>query len=98
MNPSNFVKYPWDSVLRNAEAEIVAQNIMVILGRTGNTWRVLDWEEYKTERLKDGDFTQGERSPFDSVIGYCKSPDTAVLFSPEWADIWAKGEKKNERR
>lgn len=82
--PSNFTKYPWNSALKTAESEIVAQNIMKILERTGNTWRELSWIEYKKERLKDGNFSDREKEYFKQVINYCINPDTAVLFSKEW--------------
>lgn len=85
--PSDFSKiFPFSSVLRKAEAEVVAKNIMTILDRTGNTFRPLTWEEYETERLKDGNFTAGEQEYFDKVIDYCKSSDTAVLFSKSWKE------------
>lgn len=84
--PSDFTEYPWDSVTHNAEHETIAQNIMKILKRTGDTFRELSWEEYKEERLKDGAFTQTEASLFDTVKGYCISPDTAKLFSPKWEE------------
>jgi len=84
MNPSNFTKFPCDSVKQNHQSEQIAVNIMTILKRTGDTFRPLDWEEYKTERLKDGHFTDREHGYFDAVIDYCVSPDTAKLFSPAW--------------
>ena len=34
--PSNYTSKPWDSVIGKWEAERIAQNIMVILARTGN--------------------------------------------------------------
>ena len=74
------------SVLRKSEAETVARNIMVILKRTGDTWRELSYDEYKEERQKDGHYTDQERRYFEQVIPYCKSAETAVLFSPKWAD------------
>ena len=60
MNPSDFCIKPWNSVLAKCEAEVVACNIMVILKRTGDTWRRLTVEEYEAERLKDGNYTYGE--------------------------------------
>lgn len=54
MKPSNFKTYPWNSVLRNNESETIARNVMVILSRTGDTFRPLAYDEYKTERLKEG--------------------------------------------
>lgn len=84
LKPSNFTKHPWSSVLGNSESENIACNIMVILKRTGNEFRPLEWEEYKAERLKDGHFSEIEKKYFDDVIPYCKSADTAVLFSKSW--------------
>jgi hypothetical protein len=91
MKPSDFTERPWDSVLQKGEPETVARNIMVILKRTDDTWRPLDWEEYKEERLRDGGFSPTEKRYFDQVIGYCKSVDTARLFSPVWARIAEAG-------
>jgi hypothetical protein len=84
MNPSDFTMKPFDSVLQKSEAETIACNIMVILKRTGNKFRPLLWEEYKEERLKDGNFTEGEKVYFDKVINFCKSSDTARCFSKSW--------------
>lgn len=84
MKPSDFIKTPWSSVAQSSEAETIAVNIMVILKRTGDKWRDLSWEEYSTERKKDGNFTVLEKKYFDQVIGYCKSADTAKLFSSSW--------------
>lgn len=84
MKPSDFLEYPWSLVTQNSECETIALNIMVILKRTGDEFRELTFDEYKTERLKDGGFTEGEKHYFDQVIGYCKSPDTAKLFSKQW--------------
>ena len=47
---------------------------------------MLTFDEYKSERLKDGNFTNSEKQYFDMVIGYCKSEDTAKLFSKSWAN------------
>ena len=76
------------SVLQKSEAETVARNIMVILARTGDEWRTLTWEEYETERKKDANtgFSHIEKGYFNQVIPYCKSADTAVLFSPVWSN------------
>ena len=87
MNPSNFTIFPSDSVLRNYESEKIAHNIMVILARTGNTFRDLTWWEYRAERQADGHFTESERIYFDRVIGYCHSQETAILFSSVWAEV-----------
>lgn len=82
--PKDFTNFPNSSVLQKCEAEIVAYNIMKILGRTGNKFREITWEEYRTERKKDKDFTNTESFYFDQVLPYCKSQDTAELFSLEW--------------
>jgi hypothetical protein len=82
--PSNFTGKPMGSVLQNSESETIAANIMTILSRTGNTFRKLTWDEYKSERLKDSNFSEREKSYFDKVIDYCKSPDTAKSLSNNW--------------
>jgi len=82
--PSNFLSNPMGSVLRKSEHETIARNIMVILERTGNIFRELTWDEYKKERKKDGNFSEGEKSYFDDVIIYCKSADTAKCFCKDW--------------
>jgi len=84
--PKDFRIFPSSSVLQKCEAEQVACNVMVILYRTGNTFREITWEEYRTERKKDKDFTSTEEFYFDQVLPYCRSQDTAELFSPEWKD------------
>ncbi len=87
MKPSNFTSYPWSSVLQNSESETIAQNVMKVLKRTGDEFRPLSWEEYKEERLKDGNFSDREKSIFENVIPYCKSADTAVLFCKTWVSV-----------
>ena len=84
LRPSMFSKFPSSSVTGNHESEQIATNIMRILKRTGDTFRPLDWEEYKVERLKDGHFTERERGYFDAVIDHCASAETAKLFSASW--------------
>lgn len=86
IKPADFMDHPYASVQQSAEAEVVARNIIAILDRTGNKFRKLSWTEYKKERLKDGNFTEDEKSYFDDVIGFCKSAETAKLFSKVWAD------------
>jgi hypothetical protein len=51
MKPSDFMRHPYDSIYQHMETEIVARNIMVILSRTGNTWRKLTWDEYQSEGI-----------------------------------------------
>ena len=87
MKPSDFIIFPWNSVTKNAECEIIIVNIMKILKRTGDTFRELLYDEYKSERLKDKNYSDSEKTYFDKVINYCKSEDTAKLFSSIWAEI-----------
>jgi len=85
MKPSNFIKKPYDSVLKNSECETVARNIMVILSHTGDEFRLLSWDEYKEHRTKDGNFTESEKQYFDRVVGFCVAAESAKAFSPIWA-------------
>lgn len=82
--PKDFCTYPWGSVLESSECEFIALNVMRILNRTQGIFRPLNFEEYKFERLLDGKFSESEKYYFDKIISYCKSEDTAKLFSPEW--------------
>lgn len=84
MKPSNFLAHPYDSVFHNMETEIVARNIMVILARTGDSFRRIEWGEYEAERMKDGSFTYGEASMFEKVRDYCVDENVAQSFSPAW--------------
>ena len=84
--PSHFLNHPFESVLYKTEAETVAMNIMAILARTGDEFRKLTWEEYEAERLRDGKFSHTESWWFNEVLRYCKSADTAKLFSRDWDD------------
>jgi hypothetical protein len=90
--PSNFTKFPCDSIKQNHQTEQIARNIMVILKRTGDTFRLLTWKEYKKERLEDGHFTESEHRYFDDVIAYCASPETAKKFSPVWKTSYTQPE------
>lgn len=84
INPNDFTNYPWDSEFKKTEAEIVAQNIMKILQRTGNEFRELSWEEYEKERKKDGNFSTLEKAWFNKVIVYCRTAEEAREFSKSW--------------
>jgi hypothetical protein len=91
-NPSDYAgNRPYDSIFQNAETETIIKNILVILERTGDIWRALSWEEYETERLKDGNFTGTEKAYFDKVIDYIH-PERICVISPKYKRIW-KGEK-----
>ena len=85
--PSDFLSHPYDSVFKKNETETVARNIMAILSRTGNDWRNLSWDEYKSIRFVDGNFTESEKKYFDLVVGYCVSEYDARAFSPNWESV-----------
>lgn len=85
--PSDFNVFPLASVVRDGNAEQVAQYIMAILSRTGNTWRNLSWDEFKAERNKDERFHLNEKDWYNKVIEYCQSAQTARLFCKDWAKI-----------
>ena len=72
----------------NAETETIALNIITILKRTGNEWRDLSWDEYKSERLKDGGFTDGEFRYFERAKPYTLSPECAANFGGTWKKIF----------
>jgi hypothetical protein len=86
--PSDFRLHPWSSVLGQSEYETIARNCMVILSRTGDTWRTLSEEEYLLERAKDakGSFTH-ELPYFRKVLPYTSDPEQAVQFSRSWAEV-----------
>lgn len=84
MKPSSFMKHPYGSVLANSESETIARNIMVILARTGDKFRSISWEEYRSHRQADGNFTSSEKSYFDRVAGFCTSEESAKAFCPGW--------------
>lgn len=86
MKPSNYTGYPWSCKFNNSESETIAQNIMVILSRTGDTFREITWNEYKKERKKDGNFSDSEKDYFDRVIPYCTSPEKANEFCTKWTE------------
>ncbi len=82
--PSDFTNEPWNSILQKSEAETIARNVMVILKRTGNTWRELSDEEYEEERKKDGRYTTSELKYLAQVRPYTISPEMASKFSKDW--------------
>lgn len=88
MKPSNFSKvFPYISVLRKTECEILAKNIMIILKRTGDNWRTITWEEYQEEREKDSNFSLTEKHYFDKVLPYTTSETAARSFSDAWKKV-----------
>jgi hypothetical protein len=85
MKPSDLTStFPTGSIARKWECEMIAANIAVILERMGDEFKTITFNEYKCERLKDGNFSEKESTHFDKVIDYFKSSDTAALFSPAW--------------
>lgn len=84
-SPSHFCDYPWDSVLKQTEAEIVAMNIMKIRRRLGNRWE-LSWQDYERERRKDGNFNPIEQHYFEQVIPLIPDAIGAIAFSTSWAN------------
>lgn len=75
---------PTGSVIQNMESEIVAQNILKILNRTKGMFRTLSWEEYETERLKDGKLFFQEDKCFLRVVDYTTSKEKCETFSKNW--------------
>lgn len=78
--------------MENSECETVAKNIMVILARTGDTFRELTEEEYRAERIKDyennpkgGGYSYIESQIFDRVKNVAKSAIMAARFCDDWA-------------
>lgn len=45
---------------------------------------LLPYEEYKAERMKDGNYSEKEAYYFEMVSPYCFSESEAKKFSPEW--------------
>jgi hypothetical protein len=93
MKPSLFTAQPFDSTLQNSESETIARNIMVILVRTGDTFRELTWEEYKAERLKEPkpNFDDREKFWFEQVRYLALGEKKPLLnFSRTWKDAYIK--------
>lgn len=90
VKPSNFRILPGGSLAGESGAETVAQNIMVILARTGDTFRAMPWDEYRLQRLEDSSFRESEKSYFDEVVRHCESGEAAAKFSPAWAKEYEK--------
>lgn len=84
------------SVARKGEAEIIAENIIVILYRTGDKFRDLSWSEYKEERIKDGNFSDIEKPWFKLVVDYCTDPEKVKTFSKKW-DVKSRTERDAEK-
>jgi hypothetical protein len=96
--PSLFQEKPWGSTLQNCESEIIAMNIMVILKRTGDTFRELTWDEYKTERLQDKAVFSEKEKPYFEKVSYLSLGNRPMVinFSPVWKDIYIKELEKEQ--
>lgn len=86
-NPSAFTQWPWSSMLQDSDAEQIAVNIMVILKRTGDTWRPLPAEEYRAQREKDGGFSQREAQWFERLAPLVATEELARTLSADWAQV-----------
>ncbi len=92
MSPSKIKGiFPIDSITQNNESEVVAKNIMIILARTGDTFRELSIEEYKKERNLDYELNSSaqtvglkEISVFDKVKDVANSIENASRFCKDW--------------
>lgn len=87
LKPSDFCIRPWNCIHQKSESETIALNIMKILKRTSNTFRPIEWKEYKEERQKDGNFSEREKEYFDNVVNFCVAEENAYLFSKTWEDL-----------
>lgn len=103
LKPSDFTYWPKQSKYWKMEPESVAENIMVILARTGDVFRDITFEEYRAERLKDERFHKAEKDYFNQVVYYCSSSIIASGFSPVWKAAFdrdfekLKSEKKSDK-
>lgn len=88
LKPSFFTVMPFASVLQKHEAELVARNIMLILARTGDAFRAIEWDEYLSERNADGAKFAELEKPFFEQVSYLALPENNHMipaFSPDWA-------------
>lgn len=87
--PSDFAtKFPYKSVTGKTEDGTLALNIMKAMVFMGNEWSPITWEDYvKAWKEKGFDSCEKEHACFDRVNKYCKSEDTARLFSPVWEEV-----------
>jgi hypothetical protein len=79
--PSELAKIqPFSSAVQKLELEFLAKSIMDVLARTGDTFRLLSFEEY--DKKCQSSFT--DKQTFDRVAGYCVSAEKAAKFSKYW--------------
>lgn len=99
IKPSDFSQtYPWDSIFQDANAETIAVNILKILKRNGDTWRLLTEDEYKEARFEDPNLAElhldAELEYFNQVCQYLDNPENAAKFSPDWNEILKNRQSK----
>lgn len=87
LKPSNFTILPMNSIFNKYEYELMAQNIMKILKRTGDKFRKIELDEYIAERKKDGGYSSQENEYFLKVVDLCSVPEGVISFSPVWKEI-----------
>ena len=98
LKPSDFLNLPVGSKLRESHdilfaqmVEITALNIMTILARTGNDWRLLQWDEFRSELDKHGNYPPGTRKFFNYAVAHTQSAEAAKQFCPVWAKVGEGG-------
>ena len=102
LKPSDFEQtIPWDSVKHNSANESLARSIMRTRVFKGDHWAsaenpelsYLDYLEYrKSKGLSETGAASSE--DFYELARYCKSPETAALFSKAWREILEHHERK----
>lgn len=80
-----------------ANHEVVAQNVAIILARTGDEFRLISDKEYEAERLKDGNFTQSEMPKLKNIRGYLVSAEMASKFCMGWERALKQGEEEEDQ-
>lgn len=81
---------PMGSIFQNIESEQVAQNIAIILKRTGDEFRLLSRDEYTDECKKDGHKRVLYGDPFsrityEQIAELMSHPITAATICKEYA-------------
>ncbi len=84
--PLNYTRQPFDSSAKSLEYELAAQNIMLVLSRTGNVFRKLTLKEYKDNIKKVDNRIVGssEAHYMQCAIHYCLSSIAADDFCHTW--------------
>ena len=76
---------------------------MAILARTGDEFRPITLDEYKTERLKDAKtdksgWSHTEASIFENVSRYAESAVMAASFCKDWATALHKAAPRRPKK